>query len=362
MKRNTLFQSLLLPFSWLYGLGVYLRNKQFDLGIRKQVVFEIPLIVIGNLSAGGTGKTPMTAFLLSRLLPSKKTGVLSRGYGRRTRGYLEVEMHSTVSDAGDEPKLIKQKFPDAKVAVSESRVLGVATMLHENPELELIILDDAFQHRQIAAGLPILLTEYAHPFSRDTLLPAGRLRETATGAKRAKGIVVTKCPVTLSDEERIQLTAELTKVQVQPVFFSYLKYGEPYHFADAAKKHLFDSHDEILLFCGIANPEPLVGFLEQVAARVHLLRFRDHHNYSIQDIKRISQNFQHLKEGKRVLLTTEKDAVRLQEHQALMNNEGWELYCIPVEIVFFEKDRVLFDNLIRAYIESTVYEPGEILN
>jgi tetraacyldisaccharide 4'-kinase len=261
MTINSFFQLLLLPLSWLYGVGVFVRNKQFDLGFRKQVAFEIPVIVIGNLSVGGTGKTPMTAYLLNRLLPVKKSGVLSRGYRRKSTGYMEVTEFTAVSETGDEPKLIKQKFPHAMVAISESRALGIATMIHENPELELVILDDAYQHRQIVAGLSLLLTEYAHPFSRDRLLPAGRLREPVAGSKRADGIIVTKCPhVTLTVEERNQLALELATFHPQPVFFSYLKYGEPYHISDSAKKYLMKAGDEVLLFAGLQIQNPWLVF------------------------------------------------------------------------------------------------------
>jgi len=362
MTIKSFFQLLLLPLSWLYGVGVFVRNKQFDLGLRKQVAFEIPLIVVGNLSVGGTGKTPMTAYLLNRLLPVKKSGVLSRGYRRKSTGYMEVTEFTAVSETGDEPKLIKQKFPHAVVAVSESRALGIATMIHENQELELVILDDAFQHRQIVAGLSLLLTEYAHPFSRDRLLPAGRLREPVAGSKRADGIIVTKCPVTLTVEERNQLAIELATFHPQPVFFSYLKYGEPYHISDSAKKYLIKAGDEVLLFCGIANPKPLVSFLEQQSVIVHLFRFRDHHNYSTQDLNSIRSGYEKLKGKRSVMLTTEKDAVRLHAHKELIINEQLEIYCIPVEIVFFEEDGALFDEFIAAYVNSSVYIPQHALS
>lgn len=362
MTMNALFQTLLLPLSWLYGIGVYVRNKQFDFGLRKQITFEIPLIVVGNLSAGGTGKTPMTAYLLDRLLPDKKVGVLSRGYHRKSSGYIEVTEFTAVSETGDEPKLIKQKFPHAMVAVSESRALGIATMIHENQDLELVILDDAFQHRQIVAGLSLLLTEYDNPFSRDRLLPAGRLREPIAGSKRANGIIVTKCPITLTLEKRNQLALELATFHPQPVFFSYLKYGEPYHISDSAKKYLMKAGDEVLLFCGIANPKPLVGFLEQQGVTVQLLRFRDHHDYTMQDLKRIRYHFEKLKGIRCVLLTTEKDAVRLQTHKEVINNEQLEIYCMPVEIMFFEKDGAMFNEFITAYVNSSVYIPYNALN
>lgn len=350
MIIHPFFKTILLPFSWLYGAGVYLRNLQFDLGIRKGVTFSIPLIVIGNLSAGGTGKTPMIEYLLRRLQPHTRMGVLSRGYKRRTHGYLQVDVGSDAEATGDEPLLIKQKFPDSLVAVSESRTLGVASMLQEDESLNCILLDDAFQHRQVTSGFNVVLTAYNNPYSRDVLLPAGTLREPASGAKRSQAIVVTKCPATLSGEEKKSLCMELKAYPDQPVFFSSLSYREPYLLTDATRKISIEPGDHVLLFCGIANPEPLVRYLDQQAAKVQLIRFADHHVYTLNDFRMIRKKLEAMEGDRKILMTTEKDAVKLRSKPEIFNNEYPEVFSIPAEVVFLGEDGKGFDDLVTHYL------------
>lgn len=349
---NRFLQKILLPLSWLYGAGAALHNRQFDLGIRKSVAFAFPVIVVGNLSAGGTGKTPMAEYLISLLATSYKTGVLSRGYRRKTKGYLEVEQQLSYRETGDEPMQLKRKFPQVMVAVCESRVIGLVSMVSDEPGLQVVILDDAFQHRAVKPGFSILLTEYAHLFTRDRLLPAGRLRESASGALRADVIVVTKCPVALSGNEREALKRELSPVLSKPVFFSTLQYGEPYDIFDNTRKRGVAAGDQVLLFCGIANPDALVTCLQRKEAAVQLIRFKDHHPFSLKQLKDIHQQFSGMKGGNKMLLTTEKDAVRLLPFKEFIDSHQLEIYCMPVQTVFPEADRKQFDEMIRSFVHS----------
>lgn len=352
MKMTHLLRMALLPLSWLYGTGVFLRNKQFDLGIRKSVSFEIPIIAIGNLSAGGTGKTPQAAYLLKLLKDSYKTGLLSRGYRRRTRGYVAVDASMNAGETGDEPMQLKRKFPEVSVSVCESRVIGIVTMIAENPDLEIIVLDDAFQHRQVKPGLSLLITDYSHPYSSDSLLPSGRLREQVDGAKRASAVIVSKCPLTLTGEQRFNLKSALTTNEQQPVFFSFLKYGVPYEIFNAGKKLLFEKGDHVMLFCGIANPDPLADYLGQTAEHVELVKFADHHQYTLNDLKKIKSRFISLNAFRKILITTEKDAVRLIEFREYILSQQLEIYCMPVETDFFGDDKARFDGFIDAFIRS----------
>ncbi|MEO6166884.1 MAG: tetraacyldisaccharide 4'-kinase [Chitinophagales bacterium] len=356
---NQLLRIVLLPASWLYGIGVFLRNKQFDLGIRKSVSFEIPVMVIGNLSAGGTGKTPLAEYLVKLLKEGHKTGVLSRGYRRRTKGYVEVNADRKTAETGDEPMQLKRKFPDVTVSVCESRVIGITTMIHEYPDLEVLILDDAFQHRYVKPGLSLLITDYNHPFTRDSLLPAGRLREPVNGAKRADAIIVSKCPVALNKELRENFKSELAVSPSQLVFFSFQKYGLAYEIFNPDKTLSFEKSDGFLLFCGIANPDSLVNYLRQQSGEVKLLSYHDHHPYSIKDLKEIHLEYSMLTSSRKILITTEKDAVRLIELQDYITSQQLEIYCMAVKTVFFEEDKAPFDEFITSFVHSFTPEINE---
>lgn len=349
---HSMLRIVLIPFSWLYGLGVYLRNKQFDAGLKKSVSFEIPVISVGNLSAGGTGKTPMVEYLLRFLEGSFKTGVLSRGYRRKTRGYLEVEISMAAIETGDEQLQIKRKFPDVMVAVCEERATGIPLMIAENPDLEIVILDDAFQHRQVKPGISLLITDYAHPYTRDLLLPAGRLREPAVNAKRADAIIVAKCPPLITFQERSEMAKEMAIQPAQPVFFTFQEYGAPFEIFDPDKKWMPESGDQLLLFCGIANPDSLLKYLNEKTGHVKCIKFADHHPYSLTDLKKIQQEFGRIAAARKFLITTEKDAVRLLPFKEYLLSQQLEIYCVPVQTAFFEGDKNRFDELIMSCLRS----------
>lgn len=347
-------QFLLIPFSWLYGAVVYLYHRMYDLQIKKSVSFEIPVISIGNLSVGGTGKTPHVEYLIRLFKDFYDIGILSRGYRRKTKGYLLLDESSSAQEAGDEPVQFKHKFPEVMVAVCEERAIGIPIMLLDNPKLQVVILDDAFQHRRVSPGLSILLTEYSNPFTRDRLLPAGRLRESKNNAVRADLIVVNKCPPQISPDEKIQLSKELALRPDQFVFFSHLKYGTPFSFFNPDIKLTLQKNDSVVLFCGIANPQLLEEYLSGIVHEIEVLKFADHHQYSVGDLKKIQSAFQKLKDGRRFLVTTEKDAVRLSSLKEYIVNRGLEIYCMPVEAAFFEEDRLKFNDSVNSYVAQSI--------
>jgi tetraacyldisaccharide 4'-kinase len=343
----------LLPFSWIYGAGVYLRNKLFEWDIKKSVSFEIPVISVGNLSAGGTGKTPHVAYLIRLFQPYMQVGVISRGYGRRSKGYLLVEENSPVDDTGDEPLELKLKFPESTVAVCEERAIGIPIMLLDNPSLEIILLDDGFQHRRVTPGLSILLTTYSHPYTADQLLPAGNLREPVTEAARADVIIVTKCPGVITNENRVKWKHELNILEHQRLFFSYTRYGIPCGIFDRNDKILLRKTDTLLLFCGIADPTHLVNELKQQVSEVKAIIFGDHHHYSLHDMKMIHAAFQKLEDKTSFIITTEKDAVKLNPFKDFFSENGLKIYCMPVETEFFPEDKERFDKLMIEFIKRT---------
>lgn len=342
------FRIFLLPLSLLYWLIVLFRNWLFDKQLLRTAQFGMPLITVGNLAVGGTGKSPMIEYLAALLHSDFKVAALSRGYRRRTRGYALASTSSTALEIGDEPLALYRKFPDMAVAVGEERLLAIPELLHDRPETEVILLDDAFQHRSIEAGLSILLTEYANLFTRDFYLPTGDLRDLKSRYKAASMLVVTKCPATLSELQRSSIIKELAPVAGQPVFFTSLAYGTPYHLT-SKEKFTLTGREEVLLVTGISNPRPLKEFIEAHSATYQQLTYRDHHIFTIEDFKDILAEFEQLRSGNRLLVTTEKDAVRLEKFSSEIAALPW--YVLPIEhrFLFDEKDR--FDQSIRNYIQ-----------
>lgn len=296
---------------------MWVRNKLFDLGILPQVEYDIPIVGVGNLTVGGTGKTPHTEFIVSRLSGSYKLAVLSRGYKRKTRGFIVANSKSTPDSIGDEPWQIYNKFGMmAKVAVCESRRKGISELLKIYPDLELIVLDDSFQHRWVKPKISILLMEYGRPVYRDKLLPLGRLRESAHEINRADMVIVTKCPETLSPIDYRIVTKELDLMKFQRLYFSRYVYDslKPV-FKDEAKFSVnlssFTERDSIFLLTGIAHPRYFVRHFKQYACRKKVEHFPDHHDFTRKDILRIAEKFNKMKGERKIIITTEKDAVRL---------------------------------------------------
>ncbi len=342
------FRLLLLPFAILYGLGIIIRNWLYEKNVFKSTSFGIPIICVGNLSVGGTGKSPMVEYLVRQLKARVKVATLSRGYKRKTKGYALADPSSTAIEIGDEPMQFHRKFPDVPVAVGEERLVAIPQLLHDHPETEVIILDDAFQHRAVKAGFNILLTEYANLFTRDFFLPTGDLRDQRSGYKRADVIVVTKCPREMDIYERNALADEIAPLPHQKLYFTTIVYGMPYHITSHAFQ-VIDENTEVLLITGVANPRPLKDFLENRVHTYSMMHYGDHHIFSIDDWKEIKARFDRI-EGKKIILTTEKDAMRLLKFDTEL--AGLPFYVIPIEHSFLFGEASAFDQNVFNFIDN----------
>jgi tetraacyldisaccharide 4'-kinase len=343
------FRYLLFPFSLLYGGAVWLRNWLFDKGVFKSTPFNFPLICVGNLAVGGTGKTPMTEYLIRLLRPRYQVATLSRGYKRKTTGFAIADASTTALEIGDEPMQFHQKYPDVAVAVGEERLVAIPQLLHDRPATEVIILDDAFQHRAVKAGLNILLTEYRNLYTRDLLLPAGDLRDLRSSRHRANIIVVTKCPGDLSVAEQDALRKELKPTAAQTVYFTQIVYAQPYHLFNNTPMNL-EADMEILLVCGIANPRPLKDYLAKQVHTYEMLRFGDHHIFSISDLEDIKKHFASMPASRKMILTTEKDAVRLLKFQQEL--AALPIGVIPIEHAFLFDGAAGFAQQITGFVDK----------
>ncbi|WP_196890475.1 tetraacyldisaccharide 4'-kinase [Aureivirga marina] len=339
-------RKILFPFSILYGGITSVRNKLFDVGVLKSTSFDFPTIVVGNLSVGGTGKTPQIEYLIRLLKDSYQTAVLSRGYKRSTEGFIMADATVNAEMIGDEPYQYFRKFQNITVAVDANRVHGIQEIKKQKPETEIVLLDDAFQHRKLDAGFYILLTSYDSLYSEDLMLPAGNLREYKSGVKRAKAIIVTKCPENLSLEEQKKIQKKLKLDSNQELFFSKISYDETL-ISHEKTKELSDILDyEIVLVTGIAKPKPLVSFLEQKGVKLHHIEFPDHHHFTEQDILKIKDKYHEIPTEKKLILTTEKDYVRI-----FVKLDA--VYYIPIKTTFFSREDI-FNKLILDYVgEST---------
>ncbi len=318
---------LLLPLTMWYAIGVAVRNLLFDLGLKRSVSPDVPTIGIGNLRVGGTGKTPHTEYLI-RLLAGRRVALLSRGYGRTTQGFVLADDSSTASQIGDEPLMMARKFPQLTVAVCEDRVEGVRQLMEMSQKPDVVLLDDVYQHRHIRPALNILLTEYGDPYCNDHILPFGNLREGRRGRHRADIIVVTKCPENLNDEEQQEMRRKLRLDDRQQLFFSYISYAEPVAVYDAVMP---DAVEEAVLVTGIAHPDPLVKHLSG-KCRVHHLRFADHHAFDADDCQRIADAYEALPSQRKVVITTEKDAVRMLADQARERLSKLPVFYVPIKV------------------------------
>jgi len=347
---------LLFPFSFIYALIIWIRNKLFDKGWIASTDFNIPVIGVGNLSAGGTGKSPMVAFIAALVKDRFQTAILSRGYKRKTAGYALANQYSTALEIGDEPMLFHNRFPDISVAVGEERIVAIPQLLHDRPDTQVIILDDAFQHRSIRAGLDILCTEYSNLFTRDWYLPTGDLRDLKSSYKRAGIIVVTKCPPELTVQDRDRIIAEIQPVSGQSVFFTSIRYGVPYHIISKEQK-MIEPETEVLLVSGIANPRPLKKYISDHAETYYELLYGDHHIFTIDDLKEIRKRFEHLHTANRLIITTEKDAVRLVKFSDALAQ--YPFYVLPIELQFLFGQEERFSGLISKFIAGFNYTKQE---
>src|SRR4030042_1151979 len=350
------FGVMLFPASMIYGLIAGIRNLLFNLKILKQTQFSLPVISIGNITAGGTGKTPHVEYLVKLLIRQYKIAVLSRGYKRKTRDFLLATAHSKVSEIGDEPKQIRQKFPDIRLAVSRNRVEGIKKLLSLFPDLSAIILDDGFQHRYVKPGLSILLIDYHRPLGTDHLLPFGNLREFKSEIKRAHIVIVTKTPENIKPIEKRIIIKDLKLFPYQFLYFTSITYLAPAAvFKKVAKRktdyeNFKNNHVSILLITGIANPKPLLDFLKKYSGSIENMRFPDHHHFSVKDVDKITHNFLRLDSKHKIIITTEKDAVRLKEMKGIDKKLKQFFYYVPVEVKLNESDarqlnRDILDNV-----------------
>lgn len=344
---------LLLPFSILYGIAVWTRNRLYDWGWLHQTDFELPVIVVGNLEVGGTGKTPMTEYLIRLLADRYKLATLSRGYGRKTTGYRIVTVDSKADESGDEPLQFKQKFPLITVAVDEDRVRGVGRLEGTH---DLVLLDDAFQHRALKPGMSIVLFDYNRLYRPRFLLPAGDYRDWFRERRRADTIVITKCPPDLAEEERGRIIRRMSgPEQTGPlVLFSHMVYGDPVAAPFIDKSTIEDSlpsgeNVATLLITGIARPEPLFAHCQARNGNVEHLRFPDHHRFSPKDLQLIRQRFELVEGHHKIIITTEKDVKRLAAPGIVEALKDLPLYYIPIRLAFQRKDGELFDRRVLAF-------------
>lgn len=339
------FRLLLLPFSWLYWLAVKIRNFLFDINVLRSFEFDLPTICVGNITVGGTGKTPHTDYLVNLLKNNYNTALLSRGYGRKTRGFRIVEKSSLAVEVGDEPLQLKLKHPEVACAVHEDRLNGVVELMASFPETEVVVLDDAFQHRWIKAGLNILMVDYNRPVYNDFFLPAGNLRDSISEIKRANIIVVSKCPENLTNQEQ-QLIAQRLKIkQNQDLYFTSVAYGKPKNVFDYYEDIVFNLNTTIFALSGIANPKPFIHQLEKNYKLVGKKSFADHHNFTVKEILSIFEVIS----NDVVLVTTEKDATRIRGLD-LPSDIKSRIYYLPVEVYLINNDENRFNSQILNYV------------
>ncbi|MFZ1530115.1 MAG: tetraacyldisaccharide 4'-kinase [Ferruginibacter sp.] len=342
-------RTFLYPLSFLYGGVLRLRHWLFDREYLKSSSFNFPIICVGNLATGGTGKTPMVEYLVDMLKDHYKIATLSRGYKRKTTGFAIANEHTTALDIGDEPMQFHEKYPELAVAVGEERLAAIPQLLHAKPATELIILDDAFQHRQVRAGLNILLTDHKNIYTKDLLLPAGNLRDVPSAAKRAQVIIVTKCRSDLDITEKEKIIKSIRPLPQQEVFFAETVYSRPYHLFNRSEANISPETIAVLI-SGIANPAHLQEFLKKNMGGVEMMRFADHHIFSTDDLRQIIKQFDELKTENKIILTTEKDGVRLKKFEKEL--AGYPVYVLPIKHHFLFYEGQKFEELVIKFINS----------
>jgi tetraacyldisaccharide 4'-kinase len=350
MIQRRLVQILLAPLSFLYGLGVSLRNAFYRAGLLKSMTFSVPVISVGNLSVGGAGKTPHIEYLIRLLREHIQIATLSRGYSRKTRGFLEVQRNNDAERVGDEPLQFKRKYPDIGVYVAEDRGFAIPQIMMQRSDTQMILLDDAYQHRSVKPGVNILLTDYANRFTNDYLLPSGRLREWRDAYERADVIIISKCPQTISEEEKEAIRQEINPLSHQQLFFTYYAYQAPYYQFNSRYRLQLDDSLEVLLICAIAKTDYLIDYLQSQAASVRSLEFADHHYFTKADIANLNRTFHQIENKRKVIITTEKDAMRLELHREFLLKERLPIFVLPTEVQFHFDEGPQFDEIIRQYL------------
>lgn len=344
------YQVFLLPFALLYGLTLMVRNWLFTIRLIPSTNYDLPVIVIGNLSFGGTGKTPHIEYLIRLLREQFSVATLSRGYRRSSKGFVLVSKRSAYKHVGDEPLQFAKKFDNIKVAVDENRAEGIEILRNKFPSLDVILLDDGFQHRQIRPGLSILLTDFHKLYTDDFVVPSGTLREFCCGAGRADIIIVTKTPKIFSPITRRRITNELHPRRHQKIFFSFIQYGDPLMVTASSTTLEPYSSSRILLFTGIANDYPIREHLKRHCRELEVMKFPDHHPYTLNDLKKIKNHFDALPGRKKVIFTTEKDLMRLKTPELSNFLKRLPLFYLPMTIEFYGDDKKQFDQMILNYV------------
>jgi tetraacyldisaccharide 4'-kinase len=350
---SQLSKILLSPFALVYGIIVGARRLLYRTRLLRSSRFDIPTISVGNLNVGGAGKTPHIEYLIRLLQPYINVSVLSRGYKRRTEGFMMVETNSTALDVGDEPLQYKLKYPSVPVAVSEKRAYAIPQMVYRSPDIQTILLDDAFQHLAVKPYLNILLTEFSDPFTKDFLLPAGRLRDWRATYRHADIIIITKCPFDLHETEKQRFIHDINPYHYQRLYFSYYNYGAPYPLFvhtppspqgsfDVVFKNL-DAETEVLLVCGIAKPDYLLDYLSSKVKSVTTMAFEDHRLFSNYDVAQFKRLYDNMASKKKIILTTEKDATRLFLHQDYLVENQLDIHVLPIEVAFHFEEGQVFD-------------------
>ena len=351
MSFRTTISWLLFPLTMWYAVGTWFRNLLFDIGLKKQHAPHVTTIGVGNICAGGTGKTPHAEYLLQMLSDRYRTAMLSRGYKRKSSGFVLDDGSHLASRLGDEPAMVAYKHPKVQVAVCEKRVVGIGKLM-EQSKPQVVVLDDVFQHRHIKPTISILLTEYGNPFYRDHVMPYGNLRESRSARYRANIVIVTKSPAQLNPIDRHNIVQELGLRPFQKVFFSTIRYCDPVPLLGGKSLPLTD-FDHVLLVTGIAHPESLQQHVAQ-SCQVTSLTFNDHHNYSNGDIKRIRKAFDQMPGSRKVILTTEKDAARLREMAGREVMAGLPIYALPIAVEILPNKDYDFDQTILNLVNDNI--------
>ena len=344
----------LLPLSWLYGLGVKARNQLFELGVLKSRSFKTPVISVGNITVGGAGKTPHVEYLIRLLKDQHKVAVLSRGYKRKSKGFVRADKDTPMRMIGDEPFQMKQKFPDIPVAVDRDRCHGIDELTDSNDKeaADVILLDDAFQHRYVKPGINILLVDYHRLIIYDKLMPAGRLREPKDGKSRADIVIITKCPADLKPIDYRVITKAMNLFPYQELFFSTIDYCpliQLFGGEELPLEQLNDKH--VLLLTGIASPKQMQEDLTAMGAKINALSYADHHQFHKKDIRRINEVFASMAEPK-MIVTTEKDAVRLEDVEDLSDEVRKSIYKLPIKVSFMLDQEEEFNHKITGYVRK----------
>ncbi len=343
---------LLFPFALLYGMVMFIRNKLFDWRVLPSKSFDIPVISVGNLTLGGTGKTPHVEYLINLLMKDYSIATLSRGYGRKTKGFIIASDFMNYLEIGDEPLQFKHKFEDIHVVVDEKRRRGIKLILKKIPDLDVVILDDALQHRYVKPGLSILLSDYHNLYTKNYPFPTGTLREFRLGAKRADIIIVTKMPKVYSPITKRMLVEEIKPKAHQKLYFSYISYGDIKSIKDENEPFKINKVSTILMFAGIANTYPLEAHLKGICGELIVMNFPDHHKYSEKDLLKIKGKFNEIFTTNKIIITTEKDMMRLIKQNLYNIIKDFPIYYIPIEIKFHKDDGSKFDNQIMEYVEK----------